>query len=151
MEHPMPDEACPLPSIPDANQLAGIGRMLAAERIAVVGLSDDLDRPSHEVGRYLMEHGRQIIPINPKNAVVLGVKAYASLSEAPRPIDVVLVFRRPERCPTVARDAVAAGARGLWLQQGIVSLEAMRIARSAGLDYTENRCMMIESRRRANQ
>ena len=97
-----------------------------AHTIAVVGLSSNPDRPSNSVAAYLQEHGYRIVPVNPREIEVLGEQAYASLLDIPGEvhIDVVDVFRRAEETPDVARDAVAIGARVLWLQDGIVNEEA---------------------------
>ena len=109
--------------------------------IAVVGLSSRPNRPSYEVARYLQEHGYRIVPVNPNETEVLGEKAYASLAEVPERIDVVDVFRRAEETPAIARDAVAIGARVLWLQEGIVSDEAARIASEGGLEVIMGVCI----------
>jgi predicted CoA-binding protein len=94
--------------------------------------------------RYLLEQGYDVIPVRPAGCdAVLGIPCARSLAEIERPIDLVDVFRRPEACPDVARDAVAAGARALWLQLGIVSPEARAIAEATGLDYVENECTKI--------
>jgi predicted CoA-binding protein len=140
----MSDEACPLPAGAKSGEADVIRRMVDATRIAVVGLSDDPSRPSYDVASYLRSVGKEIIPVNPNHATVMGLKCYASLAEVPGPIDVVDVFRRPEYCAQVARDAVAVGAKGLWLQSGIRSDEARAIARQAGIDYVENRCLKVE-------
>ena len=111
--------------------------------IAVVGLSSKPRRPSYEVARYLQEHGYRIVPINPNETEVLGERAYPTLADVPDDvrIDVVDVFRRAEETPPVARAAVAAGARVLWLQEGIVSDEAARIATEGGLDVIMGVCI----------
>jgi predicted CoA-binding protein len=114
-----------------------------ARTIAVVGASPEPRRSSHGVMRYLLDQGYRCIPVNPNCAEVLGVPAVASLAEIDEPVDLVDVFRRPEFCPTHAREAVAAGAKALWLQLGIVSAEARRIAAEAGLDYVENACTAV--------
>jgi len=115
-----------------------------ARTIAVVGASPKPDRASHGVMRYLLEQGYRCIPVRPVGCdEVLGVPCVRSLAEIEEPIDLVDVFRRPEACPDVAREAAAAGARGLWLQLGIVSPEARRIAAAAGLDYIEDECTKI--------
>ena len=112
--------------------------------IAVVGASPRPDRPSHGVMRYLLEHGYRVIPVRPRDCdEVLGVPCVASLAELGEPVDLVDVFRRSEFCADVAREAVAAGAGALWLQLGIVSPEARRIAAEAGLDYVENLCTAV--------
>ena len=118
-----------------------------ARTIAVVGASPRPDRPSHGVMRYLLEHGYRVIPVRPRDCdEVLGVPCVASLAEIGEPVDLVDVFRRPEFCADVAREAVAAGAGALWLQLGIVSPEARRIALDSGLDYVENLCTAVVHR-----
>ena len=114
-----------------------------ARVIAVVGISSKGWRPSHEVASYLQDHGYRIIPINPNETEVLGERAYPSLLDIPEDVrvDVVDVFRRPEHTADVARDAVEIGARLLWLQEGIVSEEAARVARDGGLDVIMGVCI----------
>jgi predicted CoA-binding protein len=114
-----------------------------ADVIAVVGISSKPWRPSHDVASYLQAHGYRIVPINPNQAEVLGEHAYPSLLDVPRElrVDVVDVFRRAEHTPAVARDAVAIGARALWLQEGIVSDEAARIAADGGLEVVMGVCI----------
>ena len=109
-----------------------------------MGLSSKPGRPSLGVATYLQEHGYTIIPVNPHEVSVLGERAYASLRDIPpeTQVDVVDVFRRAEHTPEVARDAVAIGAKVLWLQEGIVNDEAARIAGEAGLDVIMGVCMM---------
>jgi predicted CoA-binding protein len=114
-----------------------------ARTIAIVGASPEPHRSSHGVMRYLLDQGYRCIPVNPNCSEVLGVPAVASLAEIDEPVDLVDVFRRPQFCPTHAREAVAAGAGALWLQLGIVSPEARRIAAEAGLDYVENACTAV--------
>jgi predicted CoA-binding protein len=118
-----------------------------ARTIAVVGLSSKPHRDSHRVARYLQERGYRVVPVNPKETEVLGEKAYPSLLDVPGPIDVVDVFRRAEYTPEIAREAVRAGAKALWLQVGIVSEEARRIAEDGGLDVIMGLCLMVEHRR----
>jgi predicted CoA-binding protein len=115
-----------------------------ARTIAVVGLSPRPGRPSHEVARYLQEHGYRIVPVNPNETEVLGELAYSSLLDVPGDIsiDVVDVFRQAEHTPEVARQAVAIGAKVLWLQEGIVSEEAYEIASAGGLDVIMGICIM---------
>src|SRR5207237_7661239 len=114
----MRNDYCPLPQDPLEDQGAAMERMLAAERIAIVGASDDPSRPSHQIAQYLVAHGKQIVPVNPNHDEVLGLKCCRSLREACGPIEVVNVFRRPQFCADVVRDAIAIGARGVWLQSG---------------------------------
>jgi predicted CoA-binding protein len=118
--------------------------LAGAKTIAVVGASPKPWRPSHDVMRYLLEQGYDVIPVRPRDCDdVLGVPCVTSLSEIDRPVDLVDVFRRPEFTPEVAREAVDAGARALWLQVGIVSDEARGIAEWAGLDYVEDACTKV--------
>jgi predicted CoA-binding protein len=114
-----------------------------AHTIAVVGLSSRPGRPSFEVATYLQDHGYRIVPVNPNEEAVLGEPAYATLLDIPSEpsIDVVDVFRRASETPDVARDAVAIGAKVLWLQEGIVSDEAAAIATAGGLDVIMGVCI----------
>jgi predicted CoA-binding protein len=114
-----------------------------ARTIAVVGASPEPHRSSHGVMRYLLDQGYRCIPVNPNCDEVLGIPTVASLAEIDEPVDLVDVFRQPRFCPTHAREAVEAGARSLWLQLGIVSPEARRIASDAGLSYVENACTAV--------
>jgi predicted CoA-binding protein len=118
-----------------------------ARTIAVVGASPDPGRPSHGVTAYLLRAGYTVIPVNPLADEVLGVPCLSSLAELEGPVDLVDVFRRPEHCGEVAREAAAAGAGALWLQLGIVSAEARAVAGEAGMDYVENACTAIVHRR----
>ncbi len=112
-----------------------------AKTIAVVGLSNDPEKPSNEVGSYLKEQGYRVIPVNPKEEEVLGERAYETVEQIPEEVDVVDVFLPSEKTPEAAEDAVRAGAKTLWLQEGIESEEARRIAEEGSLAYIENRCM----------
>jgi predicted CoA-binding protein len=124
--------------------------LAGAMTIAMVGASPRPDRPSHRVMRYLLGAGYRVIPVRPGDCdEVLGVACVASLAEIEEPIDLVDVFRRAEFTPDVARQAVAAGAKALWLQLGIVSAEARGIADEAGLDYVENLCTAVVHARMA--
>jgi predicted CoA-binding protein len=114
--------------------------------IALVGASPRPERPSNGVMRYLLEEGYRVIPVRPHRREVLGIPCVASLREIDEPIDLVDVFRRAEFCPQVAEDAVAVGAKALWLQLGIVSSEARRIAEEGGLEYVENACTAVVHR-----
>jgi predicted CoA-binding protein len=124
-----------------------------AHTIAVVGLSSKPDRPSLSVAAYLQERGYRIVPVNPRETEVLGEPAYPSLRELPEsiPIDVVDVFRRAEDTPDIARDAVAIGAKVLWLQDGIVNEEAYRIASEAGLEVIMGVCIRTTDQRLQRQ
>jgi predicted CoA-binding protein len=109
--------------------------------IAVVGLSGRPDRPSYGVSRYLIDIGYNIIPVNPNQTEVLGLKSYPDLQSVPEKVDIVQVFRRPEHLPPIARDAVAIGAKVLWMQTGIINQEAADIAESAGLQVVMDLCL----------
>jgi predicted CoA-binding protein len=123
--------------------------LLDTKVIAVVGLSANPDRPSNQVAWYLHHQGYRLFGVNPScpESELFGVPMVASLAEVPEPIDIVDVFRRPEHTPDVARDAVAAGARVLWLQLGIRSDEARAVAEEAGLTYVEDRCVKVDHAR----
>ena len=137
-------EQCPLPLRTPGAESAAVDRMLKAKRIVVVGMSDDPDRPSHGIGGYLAAHGYEVIPVNPNPDEVLGKKCYARLSDVPGEIDLVNVFRRPQFCADVTRDAIEAGAKGVWLQAGIRNEEARKLAEEAGVDFVQDRCIMVE-------
>jgi predicted CoA-binding protein len=129
---------------------AGIADLLrSSRRIAVVGASSNPARPSFGVFRTLLAAGYECVPVNPNEAAVLGVPAVASLAEAAAGgrIDIVDVFRRAELTEEIARDAVAVGARALWLQLGVVNWESARIAAAGGLAVVMDRCTAIELRR----
>lgn len=134
----------PAPS--DAELRAILGE---AETIAVVGLSSRPERDSYDVAEFLQDRGYRIVPINPKESSVLGEPAYPSLLEVPDDvrIDVVDVFRRAEDTPPIAEQAVARGAKMLWLQDGIVSEEARRIAEDAGMTVVMDDCIKRTVRR----
>ena len=122
--------------------------ILAGTRtVALVGASPKPWRPSHRVMCYLLDQGYRVIPVRPRCDEVLGVPCVASLGEIDEPIDLVDVFRRAEHAPALAREAVRVGARAFWLQLGVVSPEARRIATEAGIDYVEDECTAIVDRR----
>jgi predicted CoA-binding protein len=116
-----------------------------ARTVAVVGASRDPSKPSGKIPYLLKHRGFRIIPVNPNAEGVLGERTYASLLDIEEPVDVVDVFRPAAEGPGIASQAVAIGARALWLQLGIVSEEARSIAEAAGLDYVEDLCMGRES------
>ena len=119
-----------------------------AKTIAVVGLSSNPMRASHEVAEYLKNAGYRIIPVNPNETEVLGEKAYARLEDVPEPVDIVDVFRRAEDVPAVAESAIKIKAKVLWMQLGIENAEAAEKARAAGLVVVEDSCLMVEHKRR---
>ncbi len=114
-----------------------------ASTIAVVGASRYPGKAAHAVPLQILRHGWQVIPVNPAVEEIWGVKAYPTLAAVPVPIDLVNVFRPAADAPGIARQAVAAGAKALWLQQGIVSAEARAIAEAAGIDYVEDACIAV--------
>jgi predicted CoA-binding protein len=118
-----------------------------AQAVAVVGASRDPDKAGGSVPLALKEHGFRLFPVNPTADGLFGERVYRSLRDVPEKVDVVQVFRPAEEAPEIARQAVAIGARALWLQLGITSGEARKIAESAGLDYVEDRCMGVERAR----
>ena len=130
---------------------AGIADVLtSARRIAVVGASSNAGRPSFGVFRYLVHQGFECVPVNPNERSVLGVPAFRTLAEAAAetgPFDIVDVFRRSELVVPHAQEALAIGARCLWLQLGVVNWEAARLAAAAGLSVVMDRCTAIEWRR----
>ncbi len=116
-------------------------------RVAIVGLSDDPSRASNSVARRLMRLGYEVVPVNPTIDEAFGLRSYPALSDVPGEIDLVDVFRRQVYLPDVARQAVEAKARALWMQQGLTSSEARATAESAGLVVVEDRCLAVEAER----
>ena len=112
--------------------------------IAVVGLSSDPYRPSHDVSRYMQSRGYRIIPVNPNESVVLGEKAYASLDEVSETIDLVNIFRRPDEAGQFVDQAIRLGIRAVWLQEGVVDRAAAKRAEEAGLDVVMDKCILKE-------
>ncbi len=112
--------------------------------IAVVGLSADWFRPSFFAAKYMQDRGYRIVPVNPRYPQILGETCYPDLASIPHRIDMVDVFRKPQDCVPIAREAVAIGAKVLWLQLGVVNEEAARIATQAGLTVVMDACVKIE-------
>jgi predicted CoA-binding protein len=131
----------------------GIRALLrSGPRIAMVGASSNPIRPSHGVMQSLLRAGYDIVPVNPRETEIEGLPCYPTVAaavDATGPVDIVDVFRRPDLCVEHAREAVAVGARCLWLQLGIANAEAARIAHEAGLAVVMDRCTIIEHRRLA--
>ncbi|MFF2887900.1 CoA-binding protein [Paenibacillus sp. NPDC057967] len=127
---------------PDREQIKEI--LSGSDTIAVVGLSDNPERVSYMVSEAMQAKGYTIIPVNPNADTILGQKSYAKLSDIPVPVDIVNVFRRSEHTPPVAEEAVAIGAKTLWLQLGILNEEAGEIAASEGLNVIMDRCIKVE-------
>lgn len=126
----------------DEETIRGILR--EAKTIAVVGLSPDPSRPSHDVARYLQAQGFRIVPVNPLETELLGETSYAALSDIPFPVDIVDVFRRSEFVPAIAEEAVKIGAKALWLQYDVISPEGAEIAERGGLRVVMDRCLKVD-------
>ena len=131
------------PDVLDAMLGNGTGRT-----IAVVGLSENPAKPSHYVSEYMQKHGYKIYPVNPSIQTVLGEQSYPSLSALPVKPDVVNVFRLPSQSPAIVDEMLALGLNELWVQQGIVNLEAAERAERGGIVVVMDRCIMVEHRRR---
>ena len=126
----------------EANEREKLLRIYAETRtIAVVGASADTSKAAHQVPRYLQSQGYRIVPVNPRGGELFGEPVFRSLAEINVPVDVVEVFRPAQEAPELARQAIALGAKVLWLQLGIVSEEARQIAEAGGLTVVMNRCM----------
>ena len=120
--------------------------------IAVVGLSPREDRPSSEVSRYMQQQGYRIIPVNPEfEGQLLGETVYPDLHSIPEPVDVVDIFRRAHLIGPVVDDAVAIGAKAVWMQSGLINEPAAKVARDAGLGVVMDRCILVEHRRMARE
>jgi predicted CoA-binding protein len=128
-----------------ADEVEKIRRILRdSKTIAVVGLSPKPHRPSHQVALYLMKAGYTIIPVNPGHDELLGLPCYPNLRAIPLQVDMVDIFRRPEAILAIVEDAVAIGARFIWMQEGVVNEEASAIAEAAGLSVVMDRCTKID-------
>lgn len=112
--------------------------------VAVVGLSADPGRASYQVAQYLQNHGYRIVPVNPGCQEILGEKCYPSLRDIPFPVEVVDIFRKVEAIPAIVDEAIAVGAKAVWLQLGLEEPQSAQKARQAGLQVVQNRCMKIE-------
>lgn len=114
------------------------------KRVAIVGLSANPMRPSYFAGKYLQEHGFDIVPVNPNYQAILGEPCYPDLLSIPGEVDIVDLFQKPDKALPFARQAVEIGAKALWMQLGVVNEEAAQLARQAGLQVVMDRCMKIE-------
>jgi predicted CoA-binding protein len=117
------------------------------KKIAVVGLSPEQSKPSYGVSAYMQDQGYSITPVRPDGAVILGVKSVSRLSELPSPVEIVNVFRKSEAVPAIVDEAIAVGAKVLWLQEGVVHPQAEEKARQAGLLVVSDRCILKEHRK----
>ncbi len=122
-----------------------------SKTIAVVGLSPNPMRPSHDVARYLQDQGYRIIPVNPLVEEVLGEKSYPNLSAISERVDVVDIFRRSEEVPPIVEEAIKIKAQVVWMQEGVIHEEAAARAQAAGLSVVMDRCMMVEHQRLSAQ
>jgi predicted CoA-binding protein len=129
------------------NEPATIRAVLESKTIAVIGISDDPAKPSHYVSAYMQRVGHRILPINPSLESVLGEKCYPSLTALPIKPDLVNVFRLPKFIPAIVDEMIALGLPAIWIQQGIVNLEAVAHAEAHGIKVVMDRCIMVESRR----
>ncbi|MCZ6471013.1 MAG: CoA-binding protein [Gammaproteobacteria bacterium] len=114
------------------------------KRVAMVGLSADWWRPSFFAAKYLLEHGFEVIPVNPKYQEILGQKCYPDLKSIPTPVDIVDLFQKMERVPPFVDDAIEIGAKVVWMQLGIINRQAAQKALDSGLEVIMDRCMKIE-------
>ena len=129
----------------DTTDIPTLRRILKESRnIAIVGLSAKWFRPSNFAAKYLLDHGYRVIPVNPSYDEVLGQKCFPRLADVPDAVDVVDCFRRSEDIVPLAREAIDIGAKVLWMQLGVTSEDAAKLARAAGLDVVMDRCMKIE-------
>ncbi len=115
--------------------------------IAMVGLSSNPYRPSHFAAIYMLAEGYNIIPVNPRERAILGRPSYASLREIPEPVEIVDIFREPKAAPGIVEEAIAIGAKVIWMQLGVIHEEAARRARDAGLEVVMDACVKIEHAR----
>lgn len=121
-----------------------VERVLGMRRWAMVGCSPDSSRDSHDVARFLLAHGYEVVPVNPAVPEILGLRCYASLADIPDPVDVVDVFRRSEEAGVHVDEAIAVGARAVWMQLGVIDQAAAERGRAAGLEVVMDRCPKIE-------
>ncbi len=138
-------EACEFPkSNATSEEIKNILRLY--KTVAVVGLSDKTDRPSYHVAEYLKEQGYKVTPVNPMIQTWNGLKSYPDLKSVPEHVDIVDVFRKPADLPAIVDEAIAVGAKVIWMQEGIVNNAAADRARAASLQVVKNKCMLKEHR-----
>ncbi len=151
LAQPLSEAVLPEPTAQASAEWAEVERLAeqilkTAKTIAIVGLSPNPQRDSHEVGRYLQAQGYRIIPVNPQADEILGERSYATLADVPGGVDVVDIFRRPEHVPAIVETAIDKGIPAIWMQPGVANEEAAARARAAGLQVVMDRCMMVEHR-----
>ena len=115
--------------------------------IAIIGLSNNGEKPSYQVAKYLKEHNYIIYPVNPRYENILGERCYPNLFTIPDPIEIVDIFRKPAAIPEIVEDAIKCRAKVIWMQLGIVNNQAAQRAREAGLKVVMSKCMMVEHKR----
>jgi predicted CoA-binding protein len=132
----------------DPNSDDEIKKFYTLKNIAVVGMSKNEDKAAHYVPKYLIDHGYNVIPVNPTATEILGRKSYPTVSSISDKIDIVDIFRRSEDVPSVVQDAINKdGIKVIWMQEGIYSKEAEEVAKEKSISTVYNRCMMAEHRR----
>jgi len=132
----------------DSHSDEEIKKFYTLKNIAVVGMSKNEDKPAHYVPKYLIDHGYNVIPVNPTATEILGRKSYPTVTSIPDKIDIVDIFRRSEDVPSVVQDAINKdGIKVIWMQEGIYSKEAEKMAEEKDISAVYNRCMMAEHRR----
>lgn len=128
-----------------SNEISSI--LKSSKTIAVVGLSDNPDRPSYGVSKYIQSAGYRIIPVNPAAAEILGEKSYPDLKSIPEKIDIVDIFRKPDAVPAIVEEAIAIKAKTIWMQEGVVHEGAAEAAKKAGLHVVMDKCILKEHRK----
>ena len=131
----------------DKHSDSEIREILSMKNVAVVGMSKNPEKDAHQIPKYLMNSGYNVIPVNPTADEILGKKCYKNLREIPGNVDIVDVFRPSEDMPPIVKDAIAKGVKVVWMQLGISNEEATREASEKGIRVVYNRCMMEEHRR----
>lgn len=126
--------------------ILGVTTAAKPRTVAVIGLSEEASKPSHYVSAYMQQHGYRIYPVNPSISEVLGERSYASLSDLPIKPNIVDVFRLPKFIPAIVDEMIQLGLSNLWVQQGIINLEAAKRAEAAGIKVVMDRCIMVEHR-----
>ncbi len=139
----MAEDACEFPAFNGTSEEI-VQVLKQSKTIAVVGMSPKPDRPSHDVAKYLMDHGFEVIPVNPGQSEILGRKCYRSLKDVPGEIDIVDIFRPSDAVPEIVEEAVARGAKTIWMQLGIVNNAAAERAKAAGMTVVMNKCLKVE-------
>jgi len=127
-----------------------VKKILSFKTIAVVGMSPNPERPSHYVSLYLQNHGYKLIPVNPSQTEIIGLKCYASLLDINERVDIVDVFRRSEYVNLIAQEALQIKAKALWLQDNVISLEAKKLAEKNNLLFIMNDCILRRHRQMFN-